>query len=122
MVYRLPLRAWVYTRYLQVTDLKDNSSHKLHREIGVSQATAWDMLPRIRKAFDDSDDDGPFDDPAKHDETYVGGSAKKMHAHKRAEISRHGCVDKTAVVGIQDRDPSQVVEVNDCRSLQDFAG
>ena len=42
----------------------------LHREIGVSQKTAWHMLQRIRKAVDDSDEDnGPFDGPVEVDET-----------------------------------------------------
>ena len=48
----LPLRKWVYAIYLHLTSLKGVSSMKLHREIDVTQKTAWYMLQRIRKAFD----------------------------------------------------------------------
>ena len=48
----LPLRKWVWAIYLHLTSLKGVSSMKLHRDIGVTQKTAWFMLQRIRKAFD----------------------------------------------------------------------
>lgn len=69
---QLPLRKWVYAIHLHLTSLKGVSSMKLHRDIGVSQKTAWYILRRIRKAFDDSNDDnGPFNGPVEIDETYV---------------------------------------------------
>ena len=122
---QLPLRKWVYAIYLHLTSLKGISSMKLHREIGVSQKTAWHMLQRIRKAFDESDeDDGPFDGPVEVDETYVGGKAVNMHAHQRAELTGRGGVDKTAVVGAKDRDTNhvraQVVAATDLPTLHDF--
>ena len=48
---RLPLRKWVWAIYLEATSLKGVSSMKLHRDIGVTQRTAWFMLQRIRAAF-----------------------------------------------------------------------
>lgn len=47
----LALRKWVSAIYLDVTSLKGVSSMKLHRDIGVTQKTAWYMLQRIREAF-----------------------------------------------------------------------
>lgn len=71
---RLPFRKWVYAIYLHLTSLKGVSSMKLHRDIGVTQKTAWFMLQRIRKAFDD--DEPPFSGPAEADETWFGGQRK----------------------------------------------
>ena len=103
---QLPLRKWVYAIYLHLTSLKGISSMKLHREIGVSQKTAWHMLQRIRKAFDDSDDDGPFDGPVEVDVTYMGGKRANMSNFQRKELADtgRGTAGKTAVVGIKDRD------------------
>ncbi len=42
---------WVWAIYIEMTSLKGVSSIKLHRGIGVTQATAWFMLQRIREAF-----------------------------------------------------------------------
>ena len=75
----LPLRKWVYAIYLHLTSLKGVSSMKLHREIDVTQKTAWYMLQRIRKAFDRDDDDRggqSFFGPAEADEVYIGGKRK----------------------------------------------
>ena len=47
----LPVRKWVYAIYLDVTSLKGVASMKLHRDLGVTQKTAWFMQQRIREAF-----------------------------------------------------------------------
>ena len=124
---QLPLRKWVYAIYLHVTNLKGISSMKLHREIGVSQPAAWYMLQRIRKAFDDSDDDnGPFDGPVEVDESYFGGKRANMsnaERKERADAGR-GTVGKTAVVGMKDRETNRVraavVATTDGQTLQGF--
>ena len=67
--------------------------HEVAPGHGGSQKTAWHVLQRIRKAFDDSDDDGPVE----FDETYMGGKAKNMHVHQRAKLTGRGGADKTAV-------------------------
>ena len=38
------LRKWAYAMYLDGTSLKGIASMKLHRDIGVTQKTAWFML------------------------------------------------------------------------------
>ena len=49
---------------------------KLHRDINVSQKTAWYMLHRLREAWGLSDL-GPLLGPVEVDETYVGGVRKR---------------------------------------------
>ena len=47
----LPLRKWAFAIYLCVTSLKGVSSMKLHRDLKVSQKTAWFLAHRIREAM-----------------------------------------------------------------------
>ena len=68
---KLPCRKWVYAIYLEKTILKGISSMKLHRDIGVSQPTAWFMLQRIRAAFG-TDHPFPFNVPVEINEAYLG--------------------------------------------------
>ena len=48
----LPLSKWALAAYLMTTNLKGVSSMKLHRDLGVTQKTAWHLAHRIRKAWE----------------------------------------------------------------------
>ena len=103
---RLPLRKWAFAVYLVLTNLKSVSSMKLHRDLGVTQKTAWFMLHRIREAWV-QDTAVSFEGPVEVDETYVGGLERNKHDHTRVHAGR-GPVGKTAVVGVKDRASGQV--------------
>ena len=80
---------------------------KLHRDLGVTQKTAWIMLRRIRKAFDGGDEP-PFSGPVEVDEAYFGGLRKNMSKARRKKLEGRGTVGKTAVVGAKDRTSNKV--------------
>ena len=100
---RIPLRKWAIAIYVELTSLKGISSMKLHRDIGVSQPTAWFMLHRIREAWGGGDGGPKFSGPVEVDETYMGGKRKNMSNAKRASLEGRGAVGKTTVAGAKDR-------------------
>lgn len=100
---KLPLRTWAIAFYQTITNLKGVSSMKLHRDLGIRQASAWHLVHRIREAM--AGDDPVFSGPAEADETYVGGLEKTSHGSKK---QRRGPVGKTAVAGVKDQKTGQV--------------
>jgi transposase-like protein len=123
---KVPLRKWAIAIYLELTSLKSISSMKLHRDLAITQKTAWFMLHRIREAWSDADDHSSFTGPVEVDETYFGGKRKNMSNARREELAGtgRGPVGKTAVVGAKDRATNQVaatvVRSTDSGTLQNF--
>ncbi len=121
---KVPLRKWAFAIYLELTSLKGVSSMKLHRDLRVTQKTAWFMLHRIREAF--YRDTPAFEGPVEVDETYIGGIRKNMSNAQRKELANtgRGAVGKTAVVGAKDRATNRVaarvIERTDANTLQGF--
>src|ERR1700688_2228610 len=100
----ISLDKWMTAFWLLANCKNGISSHELGRALGVTQATAWLMCHRIRKAMEV----GSFAKLAgevESDETFIGGAAKNMHKAKReAKIKGRGSVGKQAVQGLVERD------------------
>lgn len=123
---KIPLRKWVFAIYLEMTSLKGVSSMKLHRDIGVTQKTAWFMLQRIREAWA-NESARRFGGPVEVDETFIGGKRKNMSLSKRKALREAGVgwnTGKAVVAGAKDRDSNHVsaavVRGTDTLSLQGF--
>ena len=122
---KIPLRKWAIAIYLEMTSLKGVSSMKLHRDLGISQKSAWFMLHRIRQAWA-VPNNGQFSGPVEVDETYMGGKRRNMSNAKRKGLAGtgRGAVGKVAVVGAKDRASgrvaAKVIESTDKPTLQGF--
>ena len=114
---------WLLALFLVSTNLKGESSMKLHRDLGVTQKTAWFLAHRIRMSLSPASAVS-YDGPVEVDETYVGGKRKNMPKAKREQLTGRGPVGKTAVVGARDRETNQVaakvVTSTDKETLQGF--
>ena len=96
----IPLRKWAITVNLVTKNLKSIPSMKLHRELNVTQKSAWYMLHRIRESF--ASKDGMFYGEVEVDETFVGGLEKNKRESKKLKQGR-GATGKTADVGAKER-------------------
>lgn len=112
---------WVIAVYLVTTSLKGVSSMKLHRDLDITQKSAWYMLQRIRAFYIETHE--PFDGESEVDESYFGGKEANKHESKKLKAGR-GTVGKTAVVGMKNRETNkvqaEVVERTDKETLQGF--
>jgi len=118
---KLGYQAWALALYFLATGLKGVSSMKLHRDLDVTQKTAWFLAHRIRDMYQGQP--FSFSGPVEADETYVGGLEKNKHEWKKQKAGR-GTVGKSPVVGVKDRETNQVhteaVERTDKATLQGF--
>ncbi len=73
---KLGYQCWALAIYLFSTGLKGISSMKLHRELGISQKSAWHLGHRLRVGFAGAG--GLFAGPVEVDEIYVGGKERNL--------------------------------------------
>ncbi len=107
------LDKWAVAFWLEVNAKNSISSYELHRAIGITQKSAWFMLHRVRfavQAGSISTMGGNGSAGIEADETFIGGLAKNMHRSKRAGLTGTGGSDKAAVMGILDRNVTEVVD------------
>jgi transposase-like protein len=101
----IPLEKWLPAAWLLINCKNGISSYELHRDLGVTQKTAWFMLQRIRLAMQN----GTFSKlsgEVEVDESYIGGKARNMHKSRKLRLLEGkggGQVGKTAVQGMLER-------------------
>jgi transposase-like protein len=98
------LDKWLTAIWMVVNCKNGISSYKIHRDLGVSQKTAWFLDHRIRLMLGDEYAIGKLSGEVEADETFIGGKARNMHVSKRERrITGTGGKDKTPVMGLLER-------------------
>jgi len=92
------LRLWFYAMFLMASTRCGISAKQLERELGVTYKTAWRIFKQIRSLMDEKNN--PFIGHTEVDETYIGG--------KHSGTRGRGAKGKTPVIGLANRDESQV--------------
>ena len=79
---------WIVAALLVMTSLKSVPSMKLHRDLGITQKSAWFLTQRLRAAL--SEDSKLFSGPVEVDKTSMGGKRKNMSNAQRKELADSG--------------------------------
>lgn len=103
---KLSYQVWAIAVYVLTVKPKGVSSIQLHKELGITQKTAWHLAHRIRRTWEYDID--KFNGEIEVDETYIGGREKNKHSRKKLRAGR-GAVGKTPVVGARERESGNVV-------------
>jgi transposase-like protein len=109
----ISLKKWLPALWLIVNCKNGISSYEIARDLGVTQKSAWFMLQRLRLALKSRDFSfklGGTGGPVEVDECFIGPKPQAMHADRRLKLKKaaNGFAEKTAVVGMLDRDTRQV--------------
>jgi transposase-like protein len=107
---KLPLAKWFMAMYLISAHRKGISSCQLARDLGIGQKAAWFLNHRIREMLKDGS--GSFlTGMVEIDETYVGGRFENMKKSKRTYMRERQLDNKTAVMGLVQRDGKAKLQV-----------
>lgn len=95
---KIPLRTWFAAIYLFTSGKKGISSLQLHRQLGITQKTAWFVLHRVREMLR-AKAPHMLKTVVQVDETYVGGKEGNKHAINRLSV-KEANEAKTPIIGL----------------------
>ena len=105
----IPLDKWLTATWMLTNCKNGVSSYEIARDVKVTQKLAWFMLQRIRLAMQDEFFGSKLGGEVEVDETFIGGKARNMHlSERKRRITGTGGKDKTAVMGIYERESGKV--------------
>ncbi|HET8549996.1 MAG TPA: IS1595 family transposase [Bryobacteraceae bacterium] len=105
----IALEKWLPVVWMLVNCKNGASSYEIHRDLGVTQKTAWFMLHRVRLAMHDGGIT-ILSGEVEVDESFIGGKARNMHAAKRQRvITGTGGKDKEIAMGMVQRGGKVIV-------------
>lgn len=104
---KIGFQQWAIVYYLWAVSLKGLSSMQSHRELGITQESAYLMGQRLRTVFE-SQSDKMFE-PVEVDENFYRGKQKNLPKEKRDKLEGRGTVGKSVVIGVTGRETGKIV-------------
>lgn len=101
------LPQWFMILGLMLNAKKSKSSYEIARDIGMRQASVWEIMNKIREAME-TKESKLLKGIVEMDETYIGGRPNGNGSNKRGRGT-----DKTPVVGVMERNGEVRTEVID---------
>jgi transposase-like protein len=99
----IPLSKWLPAAWLLVNCKNGVSSYEIHRDLGITQKSAWFVLQRLRFMLKDISPMkmGGTNTPIQMDESFHGGKPKNMHRSKRLQrnVATSGYAEKRLCLG-----------------------
>ncbi len=98
------LDKWLPALWLIANTKNGTSSWEIHRDLGVTQKSAWFMAHRIRFAMQTGSFEKKLCGDIEADESFIGGKARNMHRDKRLKtIHGRGPSGKAVVMAVLER-------------------
>ena len=106
---KLPLIMWFKAMFYLIANRCGVSSTALAEMLGVTQATAWNMLQKIRKCMS-FENNHQLKGVVEADEFIEGGLLKNMHYDKKLEVkAKGGYYNKVPLHGMVERNGNAVI-------------
>lgn len=94
---KIGYQKWAIGVYLVATNLNAISSMKIHRDLGMTQKSAWFMMLKLRESWHKLIGVDKMSGTVEINEAFFGGLDKSRRADKKRTKS------KTTVVGVKDK-------------------
>lgn len=101
----MSFQVWAIAIFRLTANLKEVSSMKLHRDLCITQKSAWFLAFPLRNSWSASQE--LFSGTVEVDETLMSGLEKNNHQDKKLNAGR-GVTGKVAGVGAKSRESNQV--------------
>lgn len=115
---KLPIAKWFAAIWLITAHKKGISSCQLARDLGIGQKAAWFLNHRIREMVAEKAPE-LLENVVSVDECYVGGRWANMNKTKRTKLQAAGKDNKTAVMGMMQREGKARLSVIGKNSFKD---
>jgi transposase-like protein len=102
---KIPVRTWLMVIFELCASKNGLAAREIERKYDMAPKTAWFLLHRIREAMKREPLAGLLKGTVIADETWIGGTPKNMHRHKRPTGSKSR---KTVVFSLVEKESGQV--------------